>query len=159
MSAVPLKLRFSTPLRLNQAVCFHAAVTERFYSRYLPFSSFQLRSYRPWEYIQWLAPCRFYRPATSLRSFPKDSLRHRLYFLTILCNYTLFLTDCQDVFCGILRIFVSENLFQSPEAEKTGKADHSRQLRRCGQLCRFLGMSRGRSYVIFLCGVDTDCIS
>lgn len=36
-----------TPLRLYQAVCLHAAVTERFYLRGNPLSSFRLRSYRP----------------------------------------------------------------------------------------------------------------
>jgi len=43
--AVPLKLqRFAAPLRLQQALCIHAAITGRFYL--LSLSSFQLRSYK-----------------------------------------------------------------------------------------------------------------
>jgi len=98
MSAVPLKLRFSAPLRLYQAVCIYAAFTERFYLRgalvsditnraLFPapaLSSFRLRSYRPiGNHSMARTAVDFHRLRHFSENISEDSLRHRLYFLII----------------------------------------------------------------------------
>ena len=101
MSAVPLKLRFSAPLRLYQAVCIYAAFTERFYLR-----GAWYRRHKSC-HSAYLLPCpgAFFLSAKELQThgkpfngshrrrvhrlrhfsenIPEDSLRHRLYFLII----------------------------------------------------------------------------